>query len=327
MEKISGAGNWRLTIKRYPERVSILHAETPDEKAILPDGLFGLPVTELGIHAFGSDPHKEQGEEVMITCGPAEENSKWDNQRMRELTLPSHLKLIGDFAFLNCRNLCSLRLWDDIESWGAGALTNCSRLRRVILNRTSEKQGVSLARLTDEIPHELDVTIMSGGQQTRLIFPAYEETYEEVYPAQGVHFAYRISGAGYLHHHCFTQKKLFLRNYDELWKKYLCMRYAPDCAMRLAWWRLRYPTELSQEFREQYLSYLREHTFDAIKWLLSERDASGLTFLLEHIRPDRETLMAACGIAREAGSTEFLALLLEEQHKRQPSLLDRNFNI
>ncbi len=327
MEQLSGAGNWRLTIKRYPERVSILHAETSDEKAIIPDELFGLPVTELGTHAFGSVPHKGQGEEVMITCGPAAENSEWDNQRMRELTLPSHLKHIGDFAFLNCRSLCSMRLWDDIESWGAGALTNCSHLHRVILTRTSGKQGVSLARLTDELPHELDVTIMSGGQQTRLIFPAYEETYEEVYPAQGVHFAYRISGAGYQHHHCFNQKKLFLRNYDDLWKKYLGMRYNPDCAMRLAWWRLRYPTELSHESKVQYLSYLREHTFDAIKWLLSERDVSGLTFLLEHTEPSREMLTAACGIARKAGCIEFLALLLEEQHKRQPSALDRNFDI
>ncbi len=327
MEQLSGAGNWRLAIKRYPERVAILHAETCDEKAILPDELFGLPVTELGTRAFGSVPHKEQGEEIIITCGPAAEISEWDNQRMRELALPSHLKLIGDFAFLNCRSLHSLRLWDDIESWGAGALTNCSSLQRIVLTRTSEKQGVSLARLTDELPHELDVSIMSGIQQARLIFPAYEETYEEVYPAQGVHFAYRISGAGYLHHHCFSQKKLFLRNYDGLWKKYLGMRYDPDCAMRLAWWRLRYPAGLSQESKVQYLSYLREHTFDAIKWLLSERDASGLTFLLEHTEPGRETLAAACGMAREAGSTEFLALLLEEQHKRQPSALDRDFDI
>ncbi len=327
MERLSGASNWRLKIKVNQESVSILCAVSCDEKAMLPDEIYGMPVTELGRRALGSDIRETQGEEVVLACGPLPEKSEWDNGKLLDLTLPAGLKRIGDFAFSNCRRLQTLRLWDDIDSWGGNVLTTCRSLSKIILSRTSDGQGIALSRIVDELSQELDVTIKEGEQKTRLIFPDYEESYEEIYPARGVHFAYHISGAGYLHHHCFYQRKLALRDYDDLWEKYMGLGYDKNCAVRLAWWRLRYPAELAEKAGERYMAYLSGHISETVEWLLSERDTQGLAFLLERVKPDREMLAAAAAAARESGCPEALALLLEEQHKLTPAALDKNFDL
>ncbi len=71
--------------------------------------------------------------------------------------------------------------------------------------------------------------------------------------------------------------------------------------MRLAFWRLRYPVELTPRAEGQYLSYLRAHAGEAAVWLVGERDMPGLAFLLRTAEPDREALSAACALAGERG--------------------------
>ena len=48
METVSGVSNWKLLIRREEWSVRILRGVTCDERAVLPEELFGLPVTELG---------------------------------------------------------------------------------------------------------------------------------------------------------------------------------------------------------------------------------------------------------------------------------------
>ena len=49
METVSGVSNWKLVIRREERSVRILRGVTCDERAVLPEELFGLPVTELGL--------------------------------------------------------------------------------------------------------------------------------------------------------------------------------------------------------------------------------------------------------------------------------------
>ena len=165
----------------------------------------------------------------------------------------------------------------------------------------------------------------ADGQTAWLIFPEYVEVYEENCPAH--HFDYNISGAGYGYHHCFYRKQLSFKAYDELWRPMLGMEHDEDCALRLAWWRLRYPVELTEQAERRYTAYLRDHTDEAVRWLLAQRDPAGLRFLLARTEPTRELLSAACALAREEGAPEALAILLEEQHKRFPSGLDKTFDL
>jgi hypothetical protein len=188
------------------------------------------------------------------------------------------------------------------------------------------EQSDALAYFADELSRELDVTVtQSDGQRFRLIFPEYVELYEENCPAH--HFDYNIYGAGYPYHHCFRQRRLYLPEYDALWQEFLRMEHEDGTALRLAWWRLRYPAELSDTAEAQYLAYLQEHTPDAAHWLLERRDTAGLQFLLDRVELAEDALSAACAQARDNSMTEALAMLLEARHLKQPVGMEKTFEL
>ena len=97
--------------------------------------------------------------------------------------------------------------------------------------------------------------------------------------------------------------------------------------MRLAFWRLRYPTELTDRAEGQYLRYLKTHAGEAAVWLVGERDMTGLAFLLKTAEPETAELAAARDLARETGAAEALALLLERQRDAAPRGLDKTFDL
>ena len=239
--------------------------------------------------------------------------------------LPAALERAGDYAFFNCANLRALHLGDHAVHWGGGAIMNCRRLDTFQVD-CSGREGELLAYFAGELPGELDVTLRRSGETAaRLIFPEYVEVYEENCPAH--HFDYNIYGAGYGYHHCFYEKKLDLKTYDGLWRPMLAMEHDSGCALRLAWWRLRYPAGLTARAAEDYRAYLRGHWLETAQFLLSRRDAPGLRMLLAMAEPDRETLSAACALAREGEDVSALAVLLEERHRRFPAAAERRFEL
>ena len=161
MESISGLTNWQLTVRREDDGVTILRALTCDKKAVLPDELFGLPVTA-------------EGEELRILGGA--EAGDWDNRNITKLTLPRFLREIGDYAFMNLRSMELLRFSDDLYSTGSGSFMNCRSFSRLELKRTGPHQGPALAFLVHSLQQKLDVTVMeTDGSILRLIFPEYFE--------------------------------------------------------------------------------------------------------------------------------------------------------
>ena len=325
METVSGIGHWRLTLRREGEGITILRASTCDARAILPGTLCGLPVTALGDHALAPTAAPAEGETLLMTWGTGTDPETWTNRDLEDLTLPSALQRMGDYALMNCGSLRTLRLCDNIRVWGGGVLMNCRSLDTFHLTRVGE-QGDALAYVVDELPWELDVTVEeTDGTVFRLLFPEYREVYEENCPAH--HFDYNIFGAGYPYHHSFRQKKLDLRTYDELWPGFLGMEHDAESAVRLAFWRLRYPVELAPRAEGQYLSYLKAHAGEAAVWLVRERDTEGLAFLVKTAVPEGTDLTAASALARELGASEALALLLEQRRFAVPRGLDRTFEL
>lgn len=321
METVSGVSNWKLTVRRQGDGITVVRAVTCDASAALPEKLLGLPVTALDRHALAPGDRDGEGETVLVTCGLTPETG-WDNRGLRELSLPRTLRRVDDYAFLNCDALETLRLHDGITFWGGGVLMNCRSLHRFHITRVGERQGESLAYFADELSRELDVTIETPGKPTaRLIFPEYLEVYEENCPAH--HFDYNIYGAGYPYHYCFRQKMLRLKDYDDLWGSYLAMEHETDTALQLAWWRLRYPAELETKARDAYTDYLRSHGTQAAAWLLEQRDLDGLAFLLRTVELTADALAQSCEAARQAGQTEAVALLLEQRRRRAPAAKKR----
>lgn len=325
METVSGVSKWKLTVRREGGGVTVLRAVTCEESAALPETLWGLPVTALGDHALVPGAGTAPGEEVLVSCGPLPPDVQWDNRNLRELTLPASLERMGDYALFNCTSLKKLCLGDGVQHWGGGAIMNCRLLDTFRVDCVG-REGELLAYFAGELPGELDVTLRrNGGTAARLIFPEYVEVYEENCPAH--HFDYSIYGAGYGYHHCFYGKKLDLRAYDALWRPMLAMEHDSGCALRLAWWRLRYPAELTDRAAADYRAYLQSHVLEAVQFLLSQGDSGDLRLLLEEIAPDRAALSASCALARERGNAAALALLLEEQHRRFPAGAARDFTL
>lgn len=315
--EISGVSNWRLTVRREKEWITILRAVTCDEEAALPETLFGLPVAVLDSHALAADERTVQGEAAVITGAPRQ--SDWDNHNLHTLSLPRTLRRVGHYAFLNCGRLHSLSMFDNIEMWGGGVFMNCRALDTFRLVREQSQQGETLFYLNDVLTRELDITVIEAdGCTARLIFPEYIETYEENCPAH--HFDLRIHGAGYPYHHCFNQKRFDYAAYDRLWPDFLRIEHEENTALRLAWHRLRCPVKLSEAAQTQYLDYLQTHTSEIMRWLLSAQDAEGLRLLLRQTTPEPALLAEGCKLAREQGNTQAVALLLEEQHRRAPAI-------
>lgn len=325
METFPGTHNWKLICRREWDRAVILRAATCDERAALPETLWGLPVMELGDHALAVGNYTPTGMEVGIIGAPAPEEAPWDNSRLRELTLPPALERAGDYALFRCAALKTLRLWDRARVWGGGALMNCRELDTLVLT-CSGGEGEVLSGFAGELSRELDVILRyPAGEPAWLIFPEYQELYEENSPAH--HFDYNIRGAGYRYHHCFRDKQFHLAEYDALWDEFLGMEYDPVCAIRLALRRLRYPRELQPRAERGYLDYLRRRGTDAVRALLAEGDARGLALLLPRLELGREALAEVCETARQSGAVEAVALLLEERHRRFPAGTEKTFDL
>ena len=317
MGHISGTSNWR--IRWLPDEdggARITRAWTCDEKAALPDRIDGRPVTALARHALAADEREEPGEALEIRSGRASAGAEWNNRHLRELTLPPCLETIGDYCFLNCAALLKLTLSDSVTRWGGAVFMNCRALHDITLLREGE-QGVSLAYLCDELPRELDVLILGPGEhRARLLFPEYQELYEENGPAH--HFDYQIEGAGYPYHHVFVRKRLTYRDYDALFRVYRGMEGNEETAVTLAWYRLRYPEELGAQARESYLAYLKPRTGALLTRLADAGQAADIHALAALVPLEEADLAAACDAARAGGRTEALALLLELRHRGAP---------
>ena len=312
METISGLTNWRLTVRREKNGVTILRAVTCDENAALPDEIFGLPVTGLSDRALAHGAKPAEGEEVTVLGGA--EGADWDNRNITALTLPRGLQSVGDYAFMNLRRMETLRFFDGVRTFGSASFMNCRLFSRVELTRVSHEQGPALASLVQSLPQELDVTIhRADGATLRLIFPEYFENYTENSPAH--HFELKIVGGGYAYHGVFRAKKLVAADYDALWRDYVAAEHEEESALRLAFYRLRWPAELSDRAREQYASHLRMNLREALCFALHERDAHGLRLLLELGVPDANALEFALNESRALRFTEATALLLEQRRK------------
>jgi len=311
METIQGLTNWRLTVRREGDHVMILRALTCDKKAVLPDALFGLPITALSDRALAHGAAGAEGEELLILGGAEAED--WDNRGIRDLTLPRGLQSIGDYAFMNLRAMETLRLWDELRSAGSATFMNCRSFSKIELTRTAATQGPALSSIVRNLQQELDVTIRrSDGNSLRLIFPEYIENYTENTPAH--HFELKISGGGYAYHSVFRDRILHVPQYDALWPDYIAAEHDEDSALRLAYYRMRYPAELSDTARQRYRAYLCRNLGTALSFAMAEKDMQGLRLLLALGDLAPETLEAALTESRARRLTEATALLLE--HRR-----------
>ena len=323
METLRGLTNWRLTVKREGDGVTVLRAVSCDRRAMLPEDVFGLPVTALSDRALACGAAPVDGEEVVILGGA--ESEDWDNRSITELSLPRTLRHIGDYAFMNLRSMETLRFYDTLLTTGSASFMNCRSFSQIELTRLSPVQGPALASIVRSLSQELTVTIHDSGAELRLVFPAYFEDYTENKPAH--YFEMHISGGGYAYHQVFRDKMLTVSDFDGLWQGYLAAEHDEDSALRLAYGRLRCPAELSDKARGDYAAYLRKHIGAALSHALRGRDGAGLRLLLSLGEPDGAVLDAALDESRSLRYTEATAMLLEKRRAKPSAGRAKRFEL
>jgi hypothetical protein len=129
------------------------------------------------------------------------------------------------------------------------------------------------------------VTIVVGkGRTIRLLFPEFMEIYEGI--VRPMCLDYNICGAGYPNHHCFGKRAEPQDIMTDCGKRTWAWNRRVR-ALRLAWYRLRYPVDWDKP-REAYRAYLADLCSEAVEWLLEQRDPDGCGFcLIAHSRTGR----------------------------------------
>jgi len=301
--------NLELTCHEAAGGLVIDRVRTGEKHPVVPEEINGLPVVALGAKAFA--PHADEG-------AP-------DHREIQSVTLPETLERVGDYAFYNCFGLERIILTDRTRYWGGSCLMNCRSLRQIDLT-VYDEASPTLWYFADELMGELDVTLRyENGELARLIFPEYTEEFEDNKPAH--FFDFHISGPGFPYHHAFNKRKLDMTIFDGCWEEMMGRGYEPDCAMRLAFFRLRYPRALGDRAAAGYREYLEQNCAMTLSWLLGERDGRDLSWYLSLFQPDKETLSAALERARLLRLPEAAALLLEELHRRFPVGRTKTFDL
>ena len=320
----SDFSNWKIAYKKENEEVTIIRALSCDRTAVVPEQIDGLPVAAVSSRAFSPFAPDIPENALWINLGVMPEDTEdLDNHQIEKLVLPCTLKNVGNAAFIYMASLDTIVFDDCLTVWNGNALSSCKALKRIII-RAGETLGPALSHIAEDMDSCLDISIERNGTiDTRLIFPSYEEmTLEDGCVAQGSMFSYHINGAGYPHHHCFKSKKLNLRDYDNLWKEYIGMGHIEAEAVRLAWYRLRYPAELSDSAKLSYKDFIRSHARDALDLIISERDSQGLSLLLGLFEISEDSIAYALELARKKHCTELMPLLLEKTKSSSHSSSD-----
>lgn len=309
MKQIPSENEALLLCEQRTDGLHILRCQTSDNILKLPSEIDGIPVTGLGDYVCAAreiDRPTQKCQQVHLTCGAARTLPRHDAQAILQVILPDTLRTIGSYAFYNCYHLTHLQLPAGVQEVGHGALMNCTDFHELTLSGNAEKR-TCLPELLGQVSGEIEVTLSLPAGEVRLLFPPFQEQWEDVTPAHI--FQNRIEGAGYTYRQCFQSGVLSLIEYDMAFERLLRVQDY-ETAVRVALNRLRWQVGVSETARAAYEDCLRTHADTITELLLKKRDTQGVHALLRLGVLSGEGLQRACDLARQMGQTEALGILL-----------------
>lgn len=269
------------------------------EKVMIPSVIDGMAVTQIGEYAFSG------------------------RNELSEVWLPFSVAKIGRHAFYNCRKLRTAALSAEAVDVCDGAFKNCEALHTVIVKAASGGYlGLKniLYDLEQDILCEIRISDKWDGgaaltpiETIKLLFPSNSYEYISNYAARIFHeVAY---GSGYFYRQCACEKYVDFSRYDELFG-YACREERKEVMLWLAFFRIRYPHELSAAAKERYLAYLRDSMEELIKLLIGEDDFDAARFLADSELFDSESAGRAAEAARKLGSAEYAGYFMKRKMER-----------
>ncbi len=308
MKQIIGENEALLFCERKADGYDILRCQTCDAILRLPDRIEGVPVVGLADYVCAArepDLSRKEVTKIHLTCGGGKPPVH-DAQAIRQVILPDTVRSIGSYAFYNCYHLRRMEMPVGVREIGHGALMNCSEFSELALH--GDAQGhTCLQEMLGQTSGEVQVQLSFGAGEVHLLFPPYQEQWEDLAPAHI--FQRRIEGAGYSYRQCFQNGILSLSQYDMAFERLLRIQDY-ETAVRVALLRLRWCVGVSQAAHALYVDCLRAHAALAACMLIDAQDTQGLHALLHLGVVSAEDLHKACDHARQTRQTEILGLLL-----------------
>ncbi len=241
------------------------------------------------------------------------EDYAYAKQLIESFEIEDDITEIGAYAFYNCRELKILSLGQNLQAVGSDAFMNCTKLHTLVYRGTPEQPG-ALQKVLAQLSGEVEVVFGNPDfPECRIIFPEYVESYDEIGPAHI--FGRHIEGEGFRARQCFSETGFDFRAYDGIWAK-ASVEEKERTLCLMASNRLSFPKALSDEAREAYCDYVKEHAQFFGRDAIKHRDTSRLECLLEALSdvnlcgiPD-EVYDWSAEMASEAGWAEGVAEFL-----------------
>lgn len=241
-----------------------------------------------------------------------EEQSEF--MEIEEIQIPQGVERLGRYTFYGCRNLKTLKLFDDVKEIGGGSFTGCSSLRNLVM--FLKEDGTSCIKdVVSETFHEMYVRIVffNTDKRAELIFPEYYEEGVENTPARilETHF----HGCGYKYRQCFTDKKVDYKRYDSLFSTALVYE-KEEILIPMAVGRILYPYQLAEEARKNYENYVRKNLEKCARFYLDRQVWHEVyDYFSQKNFWNQEVLEAIIEEASRKKAVDIVGYLMEEKRK------------
>lgn len=296
----------------------------------LPEEIGGVPLTEIAAYCFApvthfkaetSDQQADIFEEVVTEDGYSVKNLReLAGNAIEEVEISASVHTIGNCAFYNCRNLKKLYLHGKIDQLGSDAFMNTTAFHQMMLFYSPQTAG-GADKILKQITSDLEVVFTEDGQVTaKLLYPEYYESYDEIAPAHI--FGRSITGEGFRARQCMKDGKVDLAGYDAVFAQ-ACVEESEQTLSQMALDRLCYPYDLKEEHRQQYSSYVREHSSKIVISLTDKKELSILQELYQKKLIDDRNLAECMKRAAEAGWAEGAAVFLGWQASKRTQRKNR----
>lgn len=235
---------WERMEFRTEEYAEVTGFDGSVRDLVIPDRIEGLAVRSIAAHAF--------------------EN----RAELRSVTLPETVVALRPFAFYNCINLRTIELFNTANDYYDGVIRRCPSLECITVHCDRPDDYVIVRSMLQDVDGTLTFHLMLPDGELRLTFPEYVNEAKEDTMARAIHFS--IEGAGMAYRECVGKKSIDLPGYDRLLQR--LPAYDLAVGGDIAFGRLRYPLDLSQEAQEGYEKFLSEHDDKVLRVLIQAED-------------------------------------------------------
>ena len=143
-------------------------------------------------------------------------------------------------------------------------------------------------------------------------FPEFFEEGVENTPARILEN--HVHGSGIRYRNSFVHKKINTLEYDRLFP-YAVAWEQERIVLNLALDRILYPVSMTDEAKEKYLIYIKEHIQQAIRLLGEQKAYDSMQRILRKLAPDRAETEKMLETAQSANDSRCVSILMNELQK------------